>query len=106
MAEAIVGDAEGRPVLWPGCRNCCRASPGTTVHITNAKPNSRSEGRNYSLDEKSTVTATDTVVTIPFAPLITVANQGTYSVKGEVKLVQQPRSFTTRSGAPSWVRNT
>jgi replication factor A1 len=78
---------------------------GTTVHITSAKPNSRSEGRNYSLDEKSTVTPTDTVVTIPFAPLVSVADQGTYSVQGEVKMVQQPRSFTTRNGAPSWVRN-
>ena len=42
---------------------------------------------------------------VPFAPLNTVADQGTYSVQGEVKRVQQPRSFTTRNGTPSWVRN-
>jgi replication factor A1 len=106
MAEMIVGDAEGtaRIVAWvPDL--LAGLQPGTTIHITNAKPNSRSEGRNYSLDEKSTVITTETVVTIPFTPLATVADQGTYSVKGEVKLVQQPRSFTTRNGALSWVRN-
>jgi replication factor A1 len=106
MAEMIVGDGEGtaRIVAWmPDL--LAGLQSGTTVHITSAKPNSRSEGRNYSLDEKSTVTPTDTVVTIPFAPLVSVADQGTYSVQGEVKMVQQPRSFTTRNGAPSWVRN-
>jgi len=106
MAEAILGDAEGtaRIVAWEP-ELLTGLQPGTTVHITNAKPNSRSEGRNYSLDEKSTVTPAETAVTVPFAPLATVADQGTYSVKGEVKLVQQPRSFTTRNGTPSWVRN-
>ncbi|MGB7789086.1 nucleic acid-binding protein [Methanoregula sp.] len=106
MAEAILGDAEGtaRIVAWEP-ELLTGLQPGTTVHITNAKPNSRSEGRNYSLDEKSTVTPAGTAVTVPFAPLATVADQGTYSVKGEVKLVQQPRSFTTRNGTPSWVRN-
>ena len=67
------------------------------MHVTNAKPNSRSEGRNYSLDEKSTVTPIDVHVVVPFAPLATVADQGTYSVHGEVKMVQQPRSFMTRT---------
>jgi len=106
MAEAIVGDADGtaRIVAWVP-ELLAGLVPGTTVHITNAKPNSRSEGRNYSLDEKSTVTATETVVTVPFAPLDTVADQGTYSVRGEILRVQQPRSFTTRNGSPSWVRN-
>ena len=106
MAEAIVGDTEGtaRIVAWVP-ELLAGLQPGATVHITNAKPNSRSEGRNYSLDEKSTVTPTDAHVTVPFAPLATVADQGTYSVHGEVKMVQQPRSFTTRNGTPSWVRN-
>ena len=106
MAEAIVGDAEGtaRIVAWVP-ELLAGLQPGTTVHITNAKPSSRSEGRNYSLDEKSTVTATETAVTVPFAPLDTVADQGTYSVHGEILRVQQPRSFTTRNGSPSWVRN-
>jgi replication factor A1 len=106
MAEAVIGDHEGtaRLVAWaPELLSGLMA--GTTVHITNAKPNNRAEGRNYSIDEKSTVTATETAVTVPFTPLHSVADQGIYSVKGTVKQVQQPRSFTTRNGTTSWVRN-
>jgi len=106
MAEAIIGDREGtaRLVAWaPELLSGLTA--GSTVHVTNAKPNNRAEGRNYSIDEKSTVTATETTVTVPFTPLHSVADQGIYSVKGTVKQVQQPRSFTTRNGTTSWVRN-
>jgi replication factor A1 len=106
MAEAVIGDGEGtaRLVAWaPELLNGLTA--GTTVHITNAKPNNRAEGRNYSIDKKSTVTATETTAVVPFTPLHSVADQGIYSVKGTVKQVQQPRSFTTRKGTMSWVRN-
>jgi replication factor A1 len=78
---------------------------GTTVHITNAKPNNRVEGRNYSIDGKSRVIVTKTGVAVPFTLLHSVADQGIYSVRGSVKQVQQPHSFTTRNGATSWVRN-
>jgi replication factor A1 len=106
MAEAVIGDSEGtaRLVAWaPELLN--ELTAGTTVHITNAKPNNRGEGRNYSIDEKSTVTATGTTVVVLFTPLHSVADQGFYSVKGIVKQVQQPRSFITRNGTTSWVRN-
>jgi replication factor A1 len=106
MAEAVIGDSEGtaRLVAWaPDLLAGLQA--GTTVHITNAKPNNRAEGRNYSIDEKSTVMGTDTTVAVPFTPLHSVADNGIYSVKGTVKQVQQPRSFTTRNGTTSWVRN-
>jgi replication factor A1 len=48
---------------------------------------------------------TETAVAVPFTPLHSVADQGVYSVKGIVKQIQQPRSFTTRDGTTSWVRN-
>jgi len=106
MVEAIIGDAEGTARLVAWVPELLTEFPlGTTVHITNAKPNSRSEGRNYSLDEKSTVTVSDHAITVPFAPLSSVSDQGMYSVKGEVKQLQQPRSFTTKAGTASWVRN-
>ena len=106
MAEAVIGDSEGTARLVAWAPELLAGLPaGTTVHITNAKPNNRAEGRNYSIDEKSTVTATETAVTVPFTPLHSVADQGIYSVKGTVKQVQQPRSFTTRNGTTSWVRN-
>jgi replication factor A1 len=106
MVEAVIGDDKGsaRLVAWAP-ELLCDIAPGTTVHISGAKPNHKNEGRDYSLDEKSTVTVTDTAVSVPFTSLGSVSDQGIYSVKGQVKQMQQPRSFTTRNGTASWVRN-
>ena len=106
MVEAVIGDDKGsaRLVAWAP-ELLCDIAPGTTVHISGAKPNHKSEGRDYSLDETSTVTVTDTVISVPFTPLGSVSDQGIYSVKGQVKQQQQPRTFTTRNGTASWVRN-
>ena len=106
MAEAVIGDAEGtaRVVAWVP-ELLAGFPPGMTVHITAAKPTGRGEGRNYSLDEKSTITPSDTRIEVPFTPPGKVADTGIYSVKGTVQQARQPRSFTTRSGTPSWVRN-
>ncbi len=106
MAEAVIGDSEGtaRLVAWMP-ELLAGLAAGTTVHITGAKPSSRAEGRNYTIDEKSRVTVTGTAVAVPFTPLHSVADQGIYTVKGTVKHVQQLRSFTTRNGTSSWVRN-
>jgi replication factor A1 len=106
MVEAILGDEKGTARIISWVPELLAEFPaGTSVHITNARPNNRSEGRNYSLDEKSSVAVTDHEVEVPFAPLSSVSDQGIYSVKGGVKQLQQPRSFTTRAGTPSWVRN-
>jgi replication factor A1 len=106
MTEAVIGDDKGsaRLVAWAP-ELLCDIAPGTTVHISGAKPNNKSEGRDYSLDETSTVTVTDNAVSVPFNPLSSVSEQGIYSVKGQVKQQQQPRTFTTQNGTTSWVRN-
>ena len=106
MAEAVIGDAEGtaRIVAWAP-ELLADLPAGTTVHITNARPSGRGEGRNYSIDEKSTVSFTDKEITVPFTPLSRVGDTGIYSVQGEIRQLQQPRSFTTRNGTSSWVRN-
>jgi len=106
MVEALVADAAGtaRLVAWAPDL-LFSVSPGSCLHITGAKPNQRDEGRSYSLDEKSTVVPTDLAVSVPFTPPGSVGDQGIYSVTGAVKQVQQPRSFTTRNGTPSWVKN-
>ncbi len=80
-------------------------APGSAVHITAAKPNNRGEGRAYSIDEKSTVTVIDQQIAVPFTPIESVSDQGFYSVQGTVKTVQEPRSFVSRDGSSSWVRN-
>jgi replication factor A1 len=106
MVEALIADAAGtaRLVAWAP-ELLLPVSPGSCVHITGAKPNQRDEGRSYSLDEKSTVIPTDLTISIPFTSPGSVGDQGIYSVTGEVKQVQQPRSFTTRNGNSSWVKN-
>lgn len=106
MVDAIIGDAEGtaRVVAWAP-ELLSSLSPGATVHIAGAKPNQRDEGRSYSLDEKSAVTPLDRAIAVPFSAPGAVGDTGIYSVRGRVKQLQQPRSFSTRNGTPSWVRN-
>ena len=106
MTEAVIGDFLGtaRAVAWiPDF--FANILPGTSLHITGAKPDVRSRGRAYSLDEKSAVVVTDQVITVPFTPLCSVSEEGVYSIMGDVKEVKEPRSFTTRNGSVSWVRN-
>ncbi|MFA6362987.1 nucleic acid-binding protein [Methanoregula sp.] len=106
MQECVIGDATGtaRLVVW--APDLLRDIPaGSAIHITGAKPDRRAEGRAYSLDDTGAVSLSDAVVSVPFAALASVSDTGYYSVKGEVKTVQEPRSFTSRSGAASWVRN-
>ncbi|MGA2698866.1 MAG: nucleic acid-binding protein [Methanoregula sp.] len=106
MQECVIGDATGtaRLVVW--APDLLRDIPaGSAIHITGAKPDRRAEGRAYSIDESCAVRLSDAVITVPFAPLVSVSDNGYYSVHGEVKTVQEPRSFTSRVGAVSWVRN-
>ena len=106
MMEIVIGDAQGtaRVVAWvPDL--VADILPGTSVHISGAKPDRRGVGRAYSLDEKSSVAVIDQVITVPFIPLSSVGEEGVYSIKGEVREVKEPRSFTSRNGSASWVRN-
>ena len=106
MMECVIGDADGTARLVAWAPDLLRDIPaGSTIHIAGAKPDRRSEGRAYSIDEMATVGFSDAVVTVPFAPLASVGDTGYYAVTGEVKTVQEPRSFTSRDGTASWVRN-
>ncbi|HVP97105.1 nucleic acid-binding protein [Methanoregula sp.] len=106
LMECLIGDARGTARLVSWSPNLLLGiPPGSTIHITGAKPDRRAEGRAYSIDETSTVSLSDTPVTVPFTPLGSVADTGQYSVTGEVKVAQEPRSFTTKAGNPSWVKN-
>lgn len=106
MMEVVIGDERGtaRVVAWaPGL--FADILPGSSVHISGAKPDRRSAGRAYSLDEKSSVAVTDRAITVPFIPLCSVGEEGIYSIRGEVREIKEPRSFTSRNGSQSWVRN-
>jgi replication factor A1 len=106
MIEAVIGDTRGtaRLIAWvPDL--FMNIPPGTRVHITGAKPDRRSPGRAYSLDEKSSVAVTNQEITVPFTPICSVSEAGVYSIRGDVTEVKEPRSFTSRNGSASWVRN-
>ncbi|MDD1699515.1 MAG: OB-fold nucleic acid binding domain-containing protein [Methanoregula sp.] len=106
MVEAVIGDTFGtaRVVAWvPELFG--NIPSGSSIHITGAKPDRRGMGRAYSLDEKSTVIVTDQAISVPFTPVGSVSEEGIYSIKGAVKDVKEPRSFTSRNGTVSWVRN-
>ena len=106
LAEALVADVAGTAKIVAWEPDLLSGIPvWATIHITGAKPNTREEGRAYSLDEKSTVTRTETTIPVPFASLDSVAPQGIYTIKGKARHVREPRSFITRSGKTSWVRN-
>ncbi|HXX54878.1 MAG TPA: nucleic acid-binding protein, partial [Methanoregula sp.] len=97
MVEAVVGDVQGtaRVVAWaPGLLTGIPV--GSVIRITGAKPDQRSGGRAYSIDEKSTVAVTGGEINLPFTPVDSVADQGTYSVQGTVREVREPRSFVAR----------
>jgi len=106
MIEAVIGDTRGtaRVVAWAPAL-LAGIPPNTSLCIKGAKPDKRGVGRAYSLDEKSSVEITDKAIEVPFSPLSTVSDGGTYSVKGDVKEIKEPRSFTSRNGSASWVRN-
>ncbi len=106
MAEAVIGDTFGtaRVVAWvPELFGNIPA--GSSIHITGAKPDRRGVARAYSLDEKSSVIVTDQAIIVPFTPIGSVSEEGVYSIKGAVKEVKEPHSFTSRNGTVSWVRN-
>jgi len=106
MVEAVIGDAQGtaRLVVWAP-ELIREIPPGTSIRINGAKPDRRSEGRAYSIDDKCSVSVTEKEIALPFTPLASIVDQGTYSVKGKVRNVKEARSFVTRSGTSSWVRN-
>ena len=92
MQECVIGDADGTARLIAWARTCSGISrPGSTIHIAGAKPDRRSEGRAYSIDETATVGLSDAVVTVPFAPLASVGDTGFYA---------SDRRGKDRAGAP------
>ena len=106
MTEALVGNEEGvfRLVAWqPGLLD--GLGPGDAVRVTNLQPSRRSERREFSIDEGSTIERVESAPDVATVPLASLPGEGTVSVRGEVRSLQPPRQFVARSGEPSWVRN-
>ncbi len=106
MVEAVIGDAAGvgRLVAWvPSLLE--GFEPGTAVRIAGATVKTGEQGVEYSLGESATVTADTAEIDVPTTPIAEVRDGGIYSVTGRIVTIQPPRSFTTRDGRRSWVRN-
>jgi replication factor A1 len=106
MRDLIVGSAEGifriacwMPDLLEGI------GEGVTLRIQGALEKMRKNGKEYSIDERSTVEVSHEEITAPIDSLPDVREGGTWSVSGTIRSCQAARAFTTRDGRASCVRN-
>jgi replication factor A1 len=106
MTEAVIGDSKGTARLVCWSPDLFRdISVGHSLHIENVRSNLRSQQREYSIGESATLHLINEEISIPFTPLKEIHRHEGYSVRGRISDVKKPRSFTTRRGEPSWVRN-
>jgi replication factor A1 len=106
MVGAIVGNpAEiSRLICWePGLLAGVEA--GSSVRILGATRSARGDGDEYQLDEKGEVTPLGKEIEVPLTPVSQVPESGFTSVQGMIRSAGPRRSFTTRRGQPSSVRN-
>lgn len=106
MVEAVIGNEDGiyRLVAWaPSVLSGVEA--GESVVIRGATARKSDRGVEYSLGEAASVSPSCREIEIPMNAIADVAEGGSYSVAGTVTAVQPSRSFLTKSGRPSSVRN-
>ena len=106
MVEAVIGNPgeTSRLVCWaPELLEGVQA--GSSVRILGATRSSKGDGEEYQLDEKGEVIPLERDIEVPTADIGKVPDSGLTSVKGVVRSTGPLRSFTTRKGQPSSVRN-
>jgi replication factor A1 len=106
MISALIGDGAGtiRLVAWAP-ELLAGFGPGDCIRIENALVKPRDQGREYQIDEKSTITRSDEPIAFSFSPLSSVKNEGIYSVRGVIRRIEPPRSFMSKNQGRSYVRN-
>jgi len=106
MVEAVVGNEDGvfRLVAWaPDV--LLAVEPGENVVIRGAVARESDRGIEYSLGESASVIPSDREIDISMDAIADIVEGGTYSLLGTVLSVQSSRSFVTRTGRQSSVRN-
>lgn len=106
MVEVTVGGAEGtgRLVCWaPEILEGLTA--GACVRFGNVLMKEVSPRREYSIDEKSSVTEIEEDITVSLSEIDTIPDTGIFSVCGTIGRVSSLRTFTTRDGKTSQVRD-
>lgn len=106
MVEAVIGSEDGvfRLVAWAPAV-LLGVEAGDNVVIRGAVARESEQGIEYSLGETASVLPSDREIVLPFETVADVEEGGSYSLAGAVMRVQPSRSFTTRSGRQSSVRN-
>lgn len=106
MRDLVVGDEQGitRVVCWtPGVLESIRE--GMTIRVQGALEKVRRHGKEYSIDERSTLEVTDDDIPARLGSLSDVNEGDTCSVSGTIRSCQATRPFVTRDGRQSCVRN-
>ena len=106
MVEAVIGNPgeTSRLVCWaPDLLDGIQA--GSSVRILGATRSSKGDGEEYQLDEKGEVIPTNKDIGVPTTDIGKVPAAGFTSVKGVIRSAGPLRSFTTRQGQQSSVRN-
>jgi replication factor A1 len=106
MVEAVIGNPmeTSRLVCWaPGILEGIGA--GASVRILGATRSPKGEGDEYQLDDKGEVMPIDRDIDVPVTCIGKVPDSGFTSLKGVIRSAGPLRSFTTRQGQPSSVRN-
>ena len=106
MREAVIGDQNGtaRLICWnPEILE--DLVPGTSLRITGAVDRSRPPVREYSVDEKSAIEPVDAEIEVLIHPVTSLGDDGVYSIRGTISRVLPERSFITKDGSRSHVRN-
>jgi replication factor A1 len=106
MVEAIIGNPAGvfRLVCWEP-ELLAGVGAGSSVTIQGAVLSTKGNGEEYHLDGKGSVVPLEGEIEVPLTPVAQVPGSGFTSVRGEVRSARPRRTFTTRQGSPSAVRN-
>ncbi|HVN65819.1 MAG TPA: nucleotide-binding protein [Methanomicrobiales archaeon] len=78
---------------------------GSMVRIRGATLSTKGNGDEYQLDGKGEVSLLEKEIEVPVTPVSQVPESGFTSVKGVIRSAGPRRTFTTRQGHPSAVRN-
>ncbi len=106
MVEAVIGNEDGvfRLVAWaPAVLE--GAMPGANVVIRGATARESEQGIEYSLGEAASLLPSCREIAVPTDSIENVQEGKSYSLAGTVVRVQPARSFVTRNGRQSSVRN-
>lgn len=106
MRGSVIGDSLGtaRLICWtPEILD--ELVPGTTLRITGAVDRSHPPVREYSVDEKSTLEPIEMEINVPLNSVVGIGDEGVYSIRGTISQVLPVRSFITKEGSRSHVRN-